>query len=96
MATQDQGLAHLLEQSALYKHIQVYHWLADSWNWTEMAKLFTQDTEFEFEVVSTADSQAGSFTHTPDLSLGVLATVLARNSWPDCSRGSVTFVEWNG
>ncbi|KIW99244.1 uncharacterized protein Z519_00907 [Cladophialophora bantiana CBS 173.52] len=59
METQDQSLSHLREQFALYKHIQIYHWLADTWNWNEIAKLFSEDTEYEFETAESGESWAG-------------------------------------
>jgi hypothetical protein len=65
MSTQNTGLEQLQEQFALYQHIQVYHWLADTWQWQEMSKLFSDDTEYEFEVAQSKDSQAGSFKPWP-------------------------------
>lgn len=61
MASQEQGLAHLQEQFALYQHIQSYHWLADAWNWKEMAKLLAEDIEFEFDVVQSEDNESSAW-----------------------------------
>jgi hypothetical protein len=60
MAAQEQGLAQLQEQFALYQHIQSYHWLADTWQWEEMSRLLTDDTEFEFDYVPSEGDQSGA------------------------------------
>lgn len=59
MAAQQQGLAQLQEQFALYQHIQSYHWLADAKEWKEVSKLFAEDIEFEFDYVPTEADESG-------------------------------------
>lgn len=60
MAAQQQGLAQLQEQFALYQHIQSYHWLCDAKEWKEVSKLLAEDIEFEFDYVSTEADESGA------------------------------------
>lgn len=52
-----QSAVELQEQLALARHINNYGWLADDFNWKEIAYIFTEDTVFDFKVPSDLEKQ---------------------------------------